>query len=978
LDRKGSAKEDLVGESDASRRGVREPAGEPRSVTRDAADLYFLVDAMAHGLVYQDADGRIVDCNTAAERILGLTRDQMAGRTHLDPRWRAIHEDGSDYPGETHPAMEALRTGKPESGVMGVFHPAAEEYRWIIVHAVPRFVLGVTKPVGVYTTFEDITERRRVEEALRESERGTRAIIESAPFGMHIYRLETDGRLVFVGANPAADRILGVDNGVYVGKTIEEAFPPLRETEVPARYREAAATGVPWSTVQIDYHDGVIRGAFEVHAFRAAQGVVVAAFVDITERKRAEEARNASEARYRLLAENVQDVVWTMTLDGRFSYVSPSVTTQTGFTPEEYYALTVDRILTPESAARVAAVLGRELAKPPEGRLASIVLEVQEYTKDGPPIDIEVNAAWMHAEDGTPTGVIGISRNITERMRVQEERTLNALRLAALLELNQMAGASIHDLTHFAMEEAVRLTRSTIGYVAFASEDESVLTMHAWSTAATAECAIEDKPLVYPVATTGLWGEAIRQRRPILTNDYAADNPWKRGVPAGHVRVARHMNVPVFDGDRIVIVAGVGNKAEDYDEGDVRQLTLLMEGMWRILVRRRAEEARAVLEAQLAQAAKMEAVGRLAGGVAHDFNNLLTTILGYSEMIVGRLVPGDPLRDDIEEVRKAGERAASLTEQLLAFSRKQVIKRRIVDLNAVVNESRKMIGRLIGENITLAFDLAADLGCVKVDPHQIDQALLNLAVNARDAMADGGTLTVATANATLDADFVRANPGVAPGEYVALSVADTGVGLSDETKARLFEPFFTTKEQGKGTGLGLAMVYGIVKQNGGTISVYSELGRGAVFRLYFPRTDEAPTPPVDATRAAAPTGSETVLLVEDDAMVRRLARRVLDRLGYAVLEADGVDDAVRICATHRAPIHLLLTDIVMPGMNGVELHARLKAARPDMNALFMSGYAEDAIARHGVLAEGADFIQKPFSVDDLAASVRRALDRSAG
>jgi signal transduction histidine kinase/ActR/RegA family two-component response regulator len=434
------------------------------------------------------------------------------------------------------------------------------------------------------------------------------------------------------------------------------------------------------------------------------------------------------------------------------------------------------------------------------------------------------------------------------------------------------------------------------------------------------------------------------------------------------------MNVPVFDGDRIAIVAGVGNKPVNYDDGDVRQLTLLMEGMWHILKHRKADEDRARLQSRLSQATKMEAIGRLAGGVAHDFNNLLTTILGYSEMILSQLNEEDAFRTEVEEIHRAGEYAANLTQQLLAFSRKQVIKPRIIDLNDAVKNSRKMLERLIGDNIDLKFILAPDIGRIKVDPHQIDQVLLNLVVNARDAMPNGGTLTISTGSEALEKESAHPHLEIADGSYVVLTVADTGMGMSEDTKARLFEPFFSTKEDSKGAGLGLAMIYGITKQNRGAITVNSEPSAGTVFKIYLPRTDEKPVARIIPLRIASPTGSETILLVEDDEMVRRLSQRVLTHLGYEVLQANDIDDAIRICNENPAPIDLLLTDVMMPEMNGVDLYTLLKARRPDMKALFMSGYAEDVVVRQGVIPEGTEFIQKPFNMEDLANRVRQVID----
>jgi len=693
---------------------------------------------------------------------------------------------------------------------------------------------------------------------------------------------------------------------------------------------------------------------------------------NITARKRAEQARQEREDKFRAIRTSTADGIVLINGNGFAEYWNPAFEKMFRYPVSETQEKKTLGDIVPEKFREPFEAAYRAFRETATETSPPKVVELNAIRGDGTefPIEITFNPILLEGEFWASA----IIRNVTDRKRVEEEHALNERRLAALLELNQVSAASIHDLTHFALEEAVKLTGSSIGYIAFANEDETVLTMYAWSKGAMAECAVDKKPLIYPVDTTGLWGEAVRQRRPVITNDYNADNPWKKGLPKGHVSIHRHMNVPIFDGDRIVIVAGVGNKSKEYDEGDVRQLTLLMEGMWRTVTRRRAEEESRKLQDQLAQASKMEAVGRLAGGVAHDFNNLLTTILGYSEMILSQLNEEDPFRVEVEEIHKAGERAAALTQQLLAFSRRQVIKPRVIDLNEAVKNARKMLERLLGKSIDLELDLASDIGRVKVDPHQIDQVLLNLAVNARDAMPNGGTLTIATSEAIVDKTNVHALPDTAAGTYVVLSVADTGVGMNEETKARLFEPFFSTKEDSKGAGLGLAMVYGIAKQNGGAVTVSSEPGAGAVFRIYLPRTSEQPAASVVPLRIASPTGNETVLLVEDDEMVRRLSQRVLTHLGYDVLQACDIEDAIRICEEHPSRIHLLLTDVIMPGMNGVELFARLKAKRADMKALFMSGYAEDVVVRQGAIPEGTEFIQKPFNMEDLANRVRQVLD----
>jgi PAS domain S-box-containing protein len=395
-----------------------------------------------------------------------------------------------------------------------------------------------------------------------------------------------------------------------------------------------------------------------------------------------------------------------------------------------------------------------------------------------------------------------------------------------------------------------------------------------------------------------------------------------------------------------------------------------------ITARKQVEDERESLKEQLRQSQKMEAIGKLAGGVAHDFNNLLTVIQGYGELLLNSLDQGSRLRQDVQEIMHASERASSLTRQLLAFSRKQVLQPKVLDLNAHVSNMDKMLRRMIGEDIELVTLLAEDLGRIKADPGQIEQAILNLAVNAKDAMLNGGKLTIETANVKLDENYARSRIGVIPGDYVMLSMSDTGGGMAPETKERIFEPFFTTKEKGKGTGLGLSTVYGIVQQSGGNIWVYSEPGLGTTFKIYLPRIEEG----TESLRpAAVPTkslqGSETVLLVEDEEMVRKLACTVLEKNGYTVLEASNGDEALDVVQGRNGnPIHLVVTDVVMPGMSGRQLADRLVSLRPELKVLYMSGYTDNAIVHHGVLDPGIAYIQKPFTPDALASKVREILD----
>src|SRR5213594_80860 len=491
------------------------------------------------------------------------------------------------------------------------------------------------------------------------------------------------------------------------------------------------------------------------------------------------------------------------------------------------------------------------------------------------------------------------------------------------------------------------------------------------------------EPVYHRVESAAGMNEALdREPWALIISDYAM--PQFTAMHALDILKRRNLDLPfvIVSGTIGEETAAIAMKSGAHDflmKGKLTRLGAAIERELRDAQERRehkkAEEALRRSEEQLRQSQKVEAIGRLAGGIAHDFNNLLTIINGYTELLLARLPGNDKMSRDVNEIRQAGQRAASLTRQLLAFSRKQILEPKVLDLNAIVVELEKMLRRLIGEDIRLTIAPAADLRRIKTDPGQIEQVIMNLVVNARDAMPQGGNLTLETSNVVLDQAYAARHVGVRPGAYVMLAVSDTGCGRDKEAMAHIFEPFFTTKAPGKGTGLGLSTVYGIVKQSGGNVWAYSEPGRGTTFKIYLPQVEGVvDRPPRDGPRTVIPRGSETILLAEDQKELRELIRQMLEMNGYTVIAASDGLEAIEICKRHEAPIHLMLSDVVMPQMGGRELAQRLATVRPDMKVLYMSGYTSNAIVHHGILDPGTLFIQKPFTPDSLARKVREVLD----
>ena len=613
---------------------------------------------------------------------------------------------------------------------------------------------------------------------------------------------------------------------------------------------------------------------------------------------------------------------------------------------------------------------------------AACVQEGIPYDEEMEIITAKGRRAWVRTigeairdESGTIVRVQGSFQDITDRKETEEALALHTRRVQALLDLQLLSYAQKTQVLDYVLDACLNMTQSEYSFIGTMDETESVMTIHRWSREVMEECALPTQPITYPICSAGLWGDCIRERKPVICNDYQAPHLNKKGLPEEHVPIHRFVAVPVMDENRIVAVAAVANKTRDYNETDVNALTALLQKMWEIVSRQQRELERIELEDQYRQAQKMEAVGQLAGGVAHDFNNILQAMIGYSSMLLDRLPEHDDMHEYAEEIAKGAERAATLTRQLLAFSRRQILEMEDLDLNEVLNNMAKMLRRIISENIELETIENHHLALIHADRGQMEQVLLNLCINARDAMAEGGSLVIETANVEIDRDYCDLHAWATPGHYVLLSITDTGCGMDAQIQAHIFEPFYTTKESGKGTGLGLATVYGIVRQHQGMVHVYSEPGKGTTFKVYLPSVESTTATPKIASTSPARGGTETILIAEDDETLRKLTTHLLKEAGYTLLLAIDGEEALDMYEKNSEKIDLLLLDIIMPKRGGKGVYDVLHQQNPRLRFLFTSGYSTTIIHTDFVLKEGIDLLQKPYAPDTLLHKVREILDR---
>jgi PAS domain S-box-containing protein len=843
--------------------------------------------------------------NEAAIAHYGYSADEFRAMSIIDIR----------PPEEVLPLLQTIRELSPDKTTV-VFRKHSKKDGTIIdIEGTSREVYLAGRRARLVLAI-DITERKRQEEALHESEERYRTVTETASEA--IITIDEQSKILFV--NPAAELTFGYSSEEMLGQELTMLMPGYLRHLHRAGLKRYAADGerhIAWHGTELP---GLHKSGAEIpleisfgEFIRNGRRFFTGICRDITDRKQADAERE----RLAAIVASSQEAIISI-VDDRIASWNAGAEKMYGYTEAEAVGQHISMLLPPERFDELERIRGKL-----QRNERIEYLETERLRKDGSCVDVSVSVSPIKDDAGRAIGAATIARDITERKRIERELKRSEERYSDLVE-------NAHDIiyTHDLQGNYTSVNKAGERITGYTKEE--TLKMN----------------LAQAVAP-----ESIEYARRMM-----------REKLEGEGETVYELEIIAKDGRRVAIEV---NTRLIYQDG----VPVGVQGIGRDITERKQ------LEQQLRQSQKLEAIGQLAGGIAHDFNNLLTAIIGYSDLLLRQLGTDERFRADVEEISAAGKRAAVLTNQLLAFSRRQVLQPVVLNLNDVVVNIERMLRRLIGEDIDIETVTEEGLGLTKIDQGQCEQILMNLAVNARDAMPNGGKLTIETANVDLDETYTRHHPEIVPGRYVLLAVSDTGTGIDPETQSHIFEPFFTTKDQGKGTGLGLSTVYGIVRQSGGHIWVYSEVGHGATFKVYLPRIDA-----VGESRTAQPeipitlSGSENIMLVEDDESVRNLSRLVLQERGYTVLAAESGAKALETFGPLATAIDLVVTDVIMPQMNGAELVTRLQEMHPEVKVLYVSGYTEEATIHRGALLEGVDFLQKPFTPEALARKVREVLD----
>jgi PAS domain S-box-containing protein len=893
---------------------VRRKLRESEKALQESEERYRQVVESATDIIYTvDEKGNFTYANPAGLKVTGYPLGELRKLNYADLVLPEHRERVSQiYANQFRGRLSTTYVEFPFIGKAG-------EIIWFGQNS--TLVIEGDKIAGFHIISRDITERKRAEEASRESEQRYRNLVENAPDV--IFTLAPDGTVTSL--NPAFETITGWSGAEWLHKQ----FAPMLHPNDLSRGLELFQHVLK----------GEKTGLFELKVLGKSGDYLVAEFTitpqtqngsligilgvarDITERKKAEEALKKSEEEFKELYDDAPIGYIEYNTDGRITNVNHTELEMLGYSVEEMIGQPPWKFVVEEDIARQQVL----------DKLAGIMppirdLERTHRRKDGTTFPALVQDRLFQDAEGKILGIRATIQDITERKRAEEALQITQFSVEHAPE--SVLWINPKGQLDYVNEAACR----ALGY-----SQEELLSMSLWDI----------NPDFPPESWPAHW-QNLPNRGPLTReSNYRAKGgkTFPVEITADYLKYAD----------------------KEYSVAFVRDIT----------GRKQAEQEMMALQEQLRQSQKMEAIGRLAGGVAHDFNNLLTVISGYSQLSLSDLQKGDPLWENIREIQQAAGRAADLTRQLLAFSRRQILEFKTLDLNQLTQGMEKMLRRMIGEDIELMIYPGENLGSIRVDPGQMEQVIMNLAVNARDAMPSGGKLILETDNIYLDEEYARNHISVKPGPYVRLSITDTGCGMTPDVRERVFEPFFTTKEKEKGTGLGLSTVYGIVKQSDGNIWVYSEPGKGTTFKIYLPRMDE----PVEVLIRKAelkeiPRGNETVLVVEDEEVVRKLAVQILKKQGYEVLQAALGGEALLVLERHPGLIYLILTDVVMPGMSGPELVERLRQVRKDFKVLYMSGYTDESVIYHGVRDGETNFIQKPFTLEMLARRVREVLNEA--
>jgi PAS domain S-box-containing protein len=905
-------------------------------ITRQAAHYRKILNTIEETYFEVDLRGRILFFNGTAIRELGYTEKELKGLHFLRLMDKA---SARKVYCEFH---HVFITGKPNKGFEWKIRKKNKE-PLDVESSISLVKDEAGKPIGFKGVVRDITMRKKTERALQEKVEKYRAIFEN----MEDLYVETDLKGNYQGFNESWRRKLKYTREELMGMNYRRIIPPEQVSSTYREFNEIFKTGREkvFPEYMLLAKDGsVFYLDMSVSLLRTPTGEPIGFYGlgrDITERVKARQKIEASEKHLRLINENINDIIWTMDSDLNFTYFSPSVFPITGYSPEELEKIRLKKMVNEQTYARIKEILKNEMDNEKErtspDKNEPVTVEMSLKRKDGSEMVTEVNVSFNLDEKGGPFAIVGITRDISERKRFEKKLRESEQRYRMIVEnMTDMIAAMDMDFRYTYQSPSIkRITGYSLDELAHIPLSKRITPDSMHKVKQLLSCALgcesrygrkeQSKPQVIEVEAYHKQGGTVWME--VITT-FTRD---QKGEPTGIL----------------------------YSGRDITE-------------RKRAAEEKDKLESQLLQAQNMETLGRLAGGVAHDFNNMLSVILGYVDLAETRLAKEHPVLKDLVEIEKAAVRSRDITAQLLAFSRKQMIAPKTINLNELVVNTQKLLIRLIGEHIDLKIHLEDSLWKIKYDPSQIEQILINLAVNARDAMSEGGKLEIETRNVILDEFYCRNHVGLLPGKYVQLTVSDSGTGMDKETMQHIFEPFYTSKKAGRGTGLGMATVYGIIKQNNGAISVYSEPGLGTRFHIYIPWTAEKDTPAVDAPQIPVFTGGGNILLVEDDPMVLDITREMLESIGYNVTIAETPKDAISYCKMEGSQITLIITDIVMPEMSGRELIQILKEFNPDIKVLYMSGYTADMIDHHGILNEGVHFLQKPFRLKDLVCKIKEA------